>query len=357
VTVLPLPVCFISGPDSICPLGSGQFFGPDSLNSYAWTILGAGTILGDTSVQMVEVQGNGVCDSSFTLNLIVTGTGGCSSTCNMTIYLVDTVPPVFTYVPDSLSLQCASTVPAASADSIIVTDNCAGNIAIVVSDSIMNDTTCPNQFTLIRTWTATDTCGNNSTATQVITVFDSIPPVLYGVPADTGVCCPDSIPPPANVTAIDSCDGAVAVTLTEVVSDSTGPNYFTLTRFWTAIDTCNNMVTDSMVIEVNDTLYPAGSGMVYISDQDDIILYFRVTPNPFNSSTNIQFSLKLDTYVSVDLYNYTGVLLRSVYNGNVTAGNNNSFSLTPDGSMQTGMYLLVLRTKYGIETRRIILKR
>jgi len=271
--------------------------------------------------------------------------------------MIDPLSPLITDVPDSLFLQCASGVPVASIDSITVTDNCVGSLAVTVTDSITNDTVCPNQFTLTRTWTATDTCGNLATATQIIIVFDSIPPVLYDVPADTGICCADSIPPPANVTAIDSCDGSVPVLLTEVVSDSTSPLYFTLTRTWTASDTCGNTVSDSQVIEVNDTLYPAGSGMVYISDQNDIILYFKVTPNPFTSSAKIQFSLFQDTYVSVDLYNYTGVKLKSLYNGNVSAGTEVALQLSPDASMRTGMYLLVLRTKYGIETRRMILAR
>ena len=356
VTVIPLPVCFISGPDSICPLGSGQFFGPDSLNSYAWTIYGAGTILGDTSLQMVEVEGNGICDTTFTLTLVVTGEGGCSSTCSMTVYMVDTDSPVITDVPDSLFLQCASGVPVASPDSITVTDNCVGSLAVTVTDSITNDTVCPNQFTLIRTWTATDTCGNIATATQIITVFDSIPPVLYGVPADTGVCCGDSIPPPAVVTAIDSCDGPVDVTLTEVVSDSTGPNMFTLTRTWTAEDSCSNIASDSQIIIVNDTLY--GANFVNINSlESDMVIYLKVTPNPFTSSTKIQFSLYKDAYVSVDLYYYTGVKLKSLYNGNVSAETNVALHLSPDASMGAGMYFLVLRTNHGIETRRIILTR
>jgi hypothetical protein len=357
VIVIPLPVCFISGLDTICPLGSEQYYGPDSLNSYAWTIYGAGTILGDTSLQMVEVQGNGACDSSFTLTLVVTGEGGCSSTCSMTVYMVDTVSPVITDVPDSLFLQCASGVPVASPDSITVTDNCVGSLVVTVTDSITNDTVCPNQFTLIRTWTATDTCGNVATATQIITVFDSIPPVLYGVPADTGVCCADSIPPPANVTAIDSCDGPVGVTLIEVVSDSTSPFYFTLTRTWAASDTCGNTVSDSQVIIVNDTLYGAMNFVNINSPESDMVIYLKVTPNPFTSSAKIQFSLYKDAYVSVDLYNYTGVKLKSLYNGNVSAETNVAFHLSPDASMGTGMYLLVLRTNHSIETRPIILTR
>ncbi|MEN8250996.1 MAG: T9SS type A sorting domain-containing protein, partial [Bacteroidota bacterium] len=154
-----------------------------------------------------------------------------------------------------------------------------------------------------------------------------------------------------------SCDGAVSVALTEVVSDSTSPFYFTLTRTWTASDTCGNIVSDSMVIEVNDTLYPAGSGMTHVSDPDNVIKYLKVSPNPLVNFTNVEFSLYKDEYVIMELYNHTGVKLETIYNGNVAAGSSISLALTPDASLGTGMYLLVLRTNHDIKTRRIILKR
>ncbi len=355
VTVLPLPPCDITGPDTLCPLGTAQFYGPDSLSSYMWTVYGPAMIIGDTSAQMVEIQATGSCDTTFILELYVTGDNGCTSMCSMTVALVDTIPPLITYVPDSMFLQCASEVPPASPDSIMVTDNCAGDIMVMVSDSIMNDTLCPNQFTLIRTWTAMDTCGNVSTASQFISVFDSIPPVLYDVPADTGVCCADSIPPPANVTANDNCDGAVDVTLTEIVSDSTSPMYFTLTRIWTASDTCYNMVADTQVIIVNDTLY--GNGTL-LSNQslNDIITYFRISPNPFTNNTRIQFSLARDARISLELYNSMGIMIRSIFSGEVNSGVPRKFELTADGRMAPGMYLLVLRTPFGSETRHVILQ-
>jgi hypothetical protein len=40
------------------------------------------------------------------------------------------------------------------------------------------DGDCPGRYTLYRTWTATDRCGNESSATQVITVQDTTPPVV-----------------------------------------------------------------------------------------------------------------------------------------------------------------------------------
>jgi len=437
VTVLPLPDCFITGPDTLCPLGTAQYIAPDTMVSYAWTISGPGIILGDTSLQIIDVQGTGSCDSSFILELTITGSNGCSNTCMQIVSLFDTLPPQFTYVPDTLWLECASGVPPASVDSVAVADNCNGNIILTVADSVLNDS-CANQFNIIRTWTATDTCGNTSTASQYIMVFDSIAPVftyvpdtlwlecasgippasvdsvavadnctngialavadsivnefclnqydiirtwtatdtcgntsvasqyiiifdsiapvLYDVPADTGVCCADSIPPPVAVTAFDNCDGDLPVTLTEVVSDSTGPLYFTLTRIWMASDICGNMIADSMVIEVNDTLYQSDDGgIVDIDDKQKITLYFRIAPNPFNQETTITFSPAKDAYVDLDLYNPLGVKLRSLYSGFLDAGSKVNIPLQGKNMVQ-GMYYLVLKTKHGIETRRIILK-
>ncbi|MBK8563051.1 MAG: hypothetical protein IPN76_06805 [Saprospiraceae bacterium] len=39
------------------------------------------------------------------------------------------------------------------------------------------DTGC--SYTLTRTWTATDACGNSTVAQQILTVLDNTPPVLY----------------------------------------------------------------------------------------------------------------------------------------------------------------------------------
>ncbi|HSG67318.1 MAG TPA: T9SS type A sorting domain-containing protein, partial [Bacteroidales bacterium] len=355
VTVFTLPGCYIDGPDTLCPLGSAQFTGPDSLSYYGWTVYGAGMIVGDSTGQMVEVLGLGSCDSSFILELYIMDTNGCANTCLTTVYLVDTIPPVITYVPDSMMLQCASGIPAATPDSIIFSDNCSGNLTVMVSDSVTNDTVCSNQFILTRTWTVTDTCGNFAMASQVFVVFDSIAPVLYGVPADTGYCCADSIPPPADVIAVDSCYGTVPVTLTEIVSDSTGPNYFNLTRIWTATDSCNNMVADSQLIVINDTLY-SGGALLDVTSADQFVLRFASMPNPFEDVTNIEFTLSRDAYATLELYNSMGVKYRSLYNGNVQAGNNIRVLLSADASMKSGMYLLVLKTKYGIESKHIILK-
>lgn len=85
------------------------------------------------------------------------------------------------------------------------TDNCDPAAVVTYSD-VTAPGACPNASIITRTWTATDGCGNSTSATQVITVEDKTPPVLVGVPSDETVEC-DLIPEPPMVTAIDNCGG------------------------------------------------------------------------------------------------------------------------------------------------------
>jgi hypothetical protein len=112
---------------------------------------------------------------------------------------------------------------------------------------------CPGNYTIIRTWTATDAYGNSISDSQTITVTDNTRPVLSGVPSNTTVSC-GNLPAVPNVTATDACDPSVPVTYTQTTTGS-GCNQ-TVTRTWTATDDCGNTVTASQVITVNDNVAP-----------------------------------------------------------------------------------------------------
>ena len=137
-------------------------------------------------------------------------------------------------------------------------DNCS--VELNLSEEKINST-CDDQFQLVRTWTAVDPSGNTATAEQVVTVGDFTKPDLFGVPADVTVSC-DNVPALADVTATDNCVDDVSITFNEVRTDGACANSYTLTRTWTATDACSNDTTDSQVIIVFDTTAPTYSGSI-----------------------------------------------------------------------------------------------
>jgi gliding motility-associated-like protein len=175
-------------------------------------------------------------------NNIVTGT--------QLIIVEDTTAPVLSNVPNDVTVDCGS-LP--SAPIVIATDNCASILTIDYSEVVSAG--CP--YTITRTWSAIDSCNNTVTESQVITVTDTIAPVLSNVPTDITVDC-ISIPSAPIVTVTDDCTSMVIIDYSEVVS--VGCPY-TITRTWSATDSCNNTVTGNQIITVEDITAPVLSNV------------------------------------------------------------------------------------------------
>ncbi len=90
--------------------------------------------------------------------------------------------------------------------SATATDNCSATIIITPSDETV-DGECPQEYTITRTWTAQDECGNTSSCVQIIEVVDTTPPIVT-CPADVTLDCNDSIDPEDTgyAEATDNCD-------------------------------------------------------------------------------------------------------------------------------------------------------
>jgi hypothetical protein len=164
----------------------------------------------------------------------------------------DAVAPVIV-CPANATVECG---PQACTDPVCTgmataTDNCGG-AAITFSDS--STPGCGNTEVITRTWTATDDCGNQSSCAQTISVVDTTPPVLAGVPDDLELNCLDEIPAPANVTVSDICDTDPDLDYSEDVDDSACP--VVITRTWTGSDACGNEVSDSQTITIGDDTAP-----------------------------------------------------------------------------------------------------
>src|SRR5206468_1845338 len=69
------------------------------------------------------------------------------------------------------------------------TDACDASPTLTFAD-VTTPGNCPQAKDVTRTWTATDHCGNSSTASQVIHVVDTTAPAITAPPEPTTIQCP-----------------------------------------------------------------------------------------------------------------------------------------------------------------------
>jgi len=179
--------------------------------------------------------------------------GNVSDTFTQVIVVNDDIKPVITAnFEKEINIQCIQQVPAIPTPTAM--DNSSGNIAAVYSE-VTNGNTYDS--TITRRWTFTDACGNNDFVTQTIHIKDITAPVLAGSVSNLDLSCAKEIPAPANITATDNCNQQVNVQYSQLTSDSTCINKYTLTRKWWAVDAAGNASdTISQVIKVHDDVKP-----------------------------------------------------------------------------------------------------
>ena len=181
----------------------------------------------------------------------------------------DTTPPQIQDMPTDSTVECdaiPSGLPAAG-------DDCDENPTVELSET-RTDGACPHKYTLARTITATDACGNDASGSYVLTVTDSKAPVWSTAPQDAVFECDGAgntdkvegwLAEFGGGVARDSCDGAVtissdfeaeAASLTALCG-STG----SVTVTFTATDVCGNTADASAEIKLVDTTAPSFSGV------------------------------------------------------------------------------------------------
>lgn len=212
----------------------------------------------DTDVTVTfdsETRVDGACPDSYLLIRKWNAEDNCGNitTTQQEITVRDTEAPVFTITLPDVTVNCES-VPGVGAPA--ATDNCDDQVTIIFVGETRTTGTCPDNYILRRTWSATDNCGNVRITAQIITVQDTTKPVFTFVPADVTVDC-DNIPIAGSPTATDNCTAVVDITyLGETIMNSSSANTFTLLRRWQAKDNCGNVTPVEQVLQVQDTLAP-----------------------------------------------------------------------------------------------------
>ncbi|MGB9124498.1 MAG: HYR domain-containing protein, partial [Nitrosotalea sp.] len=163
------------------------------------------------------------------------------------ITVQDTTPPVLTAPPPV-------TIEATSSDHNSIDLGLPSVNDAVGVESVTND--APPYFPIGKTtvtWKAIDTSGNAATATQVVTVQDTTPPVIHA-PSDITQEATSSISNVVNLGNATVTDNGL---LTSVTNNA--PSVFPLGKTmltWTATDQSGNTATATQVVNIVDTTPP-----------------------------------------------------------------------------------------------------
>ena len=241
-----------------------------------------------------------VCSNKKTFVRTWSATDGCNNigfaTQKVTVY--DTIKPIFANVPPDVTIECSdvvsSAVPTAS-------DNCSASASVSLRiDTVQSGSAC--SYTLRKTFTATDACGNISKAIQNIFVRDTKAPVLSGTPANATYACDGDVPTPKILAATDNCDANPTVTLLERIDSSVKCNKI-IARTWTATDKCGNASQFTQTIRVKDSIapviFPINPILANIRNGDTITMRCEsLTPftlNDFSATDNCGGAVIRDT--------------------------------------------------------------
>jgi len=214
---------------------------------------------GTTTVSFVDAAMSPI-DCGTLVERVWTATDGCGMSANATQMIAfldsDMAGPTFAPVTNLTVCNVSDASPAAIGG-VAVTDDCT-----IETNAWVDTMTVDGCNTIIeRVWTATDTCGNSATVTQMVTVIDDTEAPVLTLPADVTDCNVDLADTNATgvATATDNCDGTTTVSFVDVATMQ--DCVMIVSRTWTATDPCGNSASDVQVIlSTIDTNAPMVSG-------------------------------------------------------------------------------------------------
>ena len=222
---------------------------------------------------------------AFTRTFTATATDNCGNettvSCDQLISQEDVTAPEFVDpLPEDVTVPCFDIPEVASP---LAVDGCDDAAVVTFAEEALGAEDCPGTQTIVRTWTATDACGNASSYTQTITVTDEFAPTWDDVaPADTTVSC-EAVPEAVVLTATDNCDENIEVVFAESSEPGDCAQGMTITRTWSVSDCAGNQLAHVQVLTVVDTTAPVISGALEIeipcTDWGMDTLYASVSDN------------------------------------------------------------------------------
>lgn len=230
-----------------------------------------------SELELTSTSSSETVDCVTTVTEVYSATDYCGNTSSVTriVTIVDTTIPTFISFPVDLSISCEENIPAVEMPT--AEDNCDSDVSISYTEEMLGGN-CPQSYTIVRTFVATDDCGNAVTQAQNIFVMDETAPVFVEQESMFTYECNTEIPV-ITPSATDNCG---TVQLSYIDSEMEGNNCaMYLTRVWTAADECGNTSVFTQNISIIDSTAPIISGASEIDRPcDDYAgIYVEATDN------------------------------------------------------------------------------
>jgi hypothetical protein len=208
----------------------------------------------EVSIAYDQTTKQGSCLHSYDLHREWTASddNGNTAVVSQTVKVRDTDPPTLSGVPQDTTVECDA-IPETS--SVSASDECDDTVSVVFEGDVRQDGTCLHAYTITRSWSARDNCGNVVEKAQTISVQDTTAPVLTNVPEDVSVPC-NAVPDPCPVVVTDNCDENVSLSYTQTKIPGSCESSYELVRTWSATDECGNAATQEQTVTVTDTDAP-----------------------------------------------------------------------------------------------------
>src|SRR5439155_1255721 len=188
---------------------------------------------------------------------------GNHTECTQLITVQDVTAPGIT-CPQPVTVNCQDSTDISATGNASGTDNCSP-VTISHSDVSTQDadaSKCEHySYTITRTFSAKDVCGNHTECTQLITVQDVTAPGIT-CPQPVTVNCQDStdISATGNASGTDNCS-PVTISHSDVSTQDADASKcehysYTITRTFSAKDVCGNHTECTQPITVQDVTAP-----------------------------------------------------------------------------------------------------
>ncbi len=218
-----------------------------------------------SKISGVLVAGGAPCTQAGTYSNTFTMTDACgniSAVYTQLITLEDNTPPNIIAPPVAVIL-CTDIPNPSLTGTATASDNC-GTVSITYSDALPVVGTCAGSTKIVRTWKATDSCGNSSTAQQNILTQDVFPPTITTQAQNQTVECDGSgnvialnnwLAAHGGAVATDACGAVNWTNNFTTLSDLCGSTGAAIVTF-TAADDCGNSSTTQATFTITDTQKP-----------------------------------------------------------------------------------------------------